>query len=72
MFQKNVGTVDKVLRLTLSAALTVLLLTSAPVFGSAIVTGIVGVFALINAVTGLLSVCIVYSLFDLSTSRQEK
>lgn len=72
MLQKNVGTVDKALRLIVSAALTTWLLTSAPIFGSTIVTVIVGFFALINAVTGLLSVCIVYSLFDLSTSRKAK
>lgn len=72
MLHKNVGNVDKTIRFIASVILIVWMLISAPIFGSNIITGLVGFFALVNAVTALFSVCIVYSLFDLSTLRNAK
>jgi hypothetical protein len=72
MFKKNVGTYDKFLRLTLSVLLILWVIASAPIFGSTVITYLIGFFAFMNLVTGLLSICIVYLLFDFSTARNSK
>jgi hypothetical protein len=72
MFKKNVGTYDKFLRLTLSLLLILWVIASAPIFGSTVITYLIGFFAFMNLVTGLLSICIVYLLFDFSTARNSK
>jgi hypothetical protein len=70
MLKKNVGTLDKTIRLAVSAVMVVWLLAGGPIFGSYILTVIVGVLALMNAISGLFSVCVVYRLFDISTYKK--
>ncbi len=66
MFIRNVGTTDRIVRLTLAAALAVL---TAMVWGPGSVGGIVAlVVAGIAAVTALSRYCLFYRLFHISTA----
>lgn len=66
MFTRNIGTTDRIVRLTLAAALAVL---TATVWGPGSVGGIVALVAAgIAAVTALSGYCLLYRLFRISTA----
>ena len=62
--KKNMGTIDKVVRVTIAAIIAILYFTN-------VVTGIAGIVLLILAgifvLTSLISFCPIYSTFGLST-----
>jgi hypothetical protein len=62
--KKNMGTIDKVVRVTISAIIALLYFTS-------VITGTLGIVLLILAgvfaLTSLISFCPIYSIFGLST-----
>jgi len=66
--KKNMGSVDRVLRLIIAAVFVVL-------FATKVVTGTLGIVLLVLAAvfvaTSILSVCPIYLLFRLSTAKKE-
>ena len=62
--KKNMGTIDKVVRVTIAAIIAILYFTN-------IITGTLGIVLLILAgvfaLTSLISFCPIYSIFGLST-----
>ncbi|MFA4909788.1 MAG: DUF2892 domain-containing protein [Desulfobacteria bacterium] len=65
--KKNMGMVDRVVRLVLAIAVLTLYLTGVI---SGLVALILGVFALIFVVTSLIGSCPLYSLFKFSTRKE--
>ena len=67
--RKNVGSIDKLVRLLIAIALIVL-------FYLEIITGTLGIIALVLAlvlsITSLVSFCPIYALFGLSSCEKEK
>ena len=64
---KNIGAIDKGLRLTLAAIVVILYLTGA-ISGVAVI--ILGVLAAIFVVTSFVSFCPLYAPFKLSTRKE--
>ena len=66
--KKNMGTVDKVIRILVAVALVILYFTN-------VITGTLGIILLILAgifiVTSILGICPLYMLFGLSTGKKE-
>lgn len=66
--KKNMGTVDKVIRILVAVVILVLFLTK-------VITGTLGVILLVLAgifvVTSFLGICPLYMLFGLSTGKKE-
>ncbi|MFA4909759.1 MAG: hypothetical protein COW04_11315 [Deltaproteobacteria bacterium CG12_big_fil_rev_8_21_14_0_65_43_10] len=65
--KKNMGMVDRVVRLVLAIAVLILYLTGVI---SGLVALILGVFALIFVVTSLIGSCPLYSFFKFSTRKE--
>jgi hypothetical protein len=66
---KNVGTVDKVIRLILVVVVVILYATKA-ISGTAAI--IVGISALMLLLTSIVSYCPLYSVIKVSTRKKEK
>lgn len=66
--KKNIGTVDKVIRILVAVALVILYFTN-------VIAGTLGIILLILAgifiVTSILGICPLYMLFGLSTGKKE-
>ena len=66
--KSNMGSVDRIIRIVLAAAVAVLYFTHVLTGTSAIVLGIVGAIFL---VTGILGFCPLYAPFGISTRRRK-
>lgn len=65
--KKNMGTLDRTIRLLLAAAVAALYVTG---FLTGLAAVIMGIFAVIFVVTSFISFCPLYLPFGLSTRRQ--
>lgn len=65
---KNVGTIDRVVRVVVFVVIAILILTKALTGAAAIILGIVGVALLITALVGH---CRLYTLLKVSTAKKK-
>ncbi len=66
--KKNMGTIDRVVRIALAVVVLVLYLTN-QISGTAAI--ILGIFAVVFAITGFVGFCPLYTPFNFSTKREE-
>lgn len=64
---KNVGTVDRIVRIVLALAIAILIFTGVL---SGTLAIILGVLAAVFLLTGIIGFCPLYTLFKLSTAKQ--
>jgi hypothetical protein len=65
--KKNVGFIDKIVRLSLVAIIAILYLTHSI---SGLAAGILGIFAVVFLLTSLVSRCPLYLLLGISTAKK--
>lgn len=70
MLEKNMCFFDRAIRTLVSIGIILWIVSASPIFGSGIITLLIGVFGMMNIFAALTGVCMGYSMFRLSTLRK--